>query len=465
VDPNVADNSVLALCAVALQSNSNTSPPGQPPVINGAPTGVLIWDPLASNSTACTNVTVKAHAWLTAAKTNVAPQDGSVEPDHILAGSEHRYRLSVVNNGPSTAEGVVVTDVLPTHLGFKLAGDPGCSAVSKTVTCDMGDLLPGASSAVDVVVSVNAAAPDGVRLTNVMTAAMATAGSGPVSAQASALVIGRSPKLELSAGVDSLTPAAGANVTLQLEVRNTGAAAAQAASLEVTLPADLTYVVHGEVVGAEAAAVKTIPVGALAPGETKRYDLVAKLSPSAACGATLTTGVKASAANASAAAADARLAVACVSDLALAKIAVPDQIAAQPGSMVFALFVDNRGPSVARQVKLDDTLVSNLPFTISQINANVNGAQPGASCTPTAPIANVARKDIACTLGAATLDPGETWAVQITVQVAEGQDINNLARVSGGNGDPAPDNNQASASLQQQPFAGTPPLYLPYVQR
>jgi len=77
-------------------------------------------------------------------------------PQSAPAGSEVAYMASVANNGPSLAPDVALTAVLPPGVQF-VSASPGCSIAAGTVTCDLGDLAPGATGAVQIVVSPSAA--------------------------------------------------------------------------------------------------------------------------------------------------------------------------------------------------------------------------------------------------------------------------------------------------------------------
>lgn len=75
----------------------------------------------------------------------------------LIAGQEGTYRLTVSNTGPSAAEEVVVTDVLPVGLSFVSVQGSGwsCSNVTSTVVCQAdGPLATGESSSFDLVVDV-----------------------------------------------------------------------------------------------------------------------------------------------------------------------------------------------------------------------------------------------------------------------------------------------------------------------
>ncbi|HST40623.1 MAG TPA: SdrD B-like domain-containing protein [Conexibacter sp.] len=61
-------------------------------------------------------------------------------------GETASFTLEVVNNGPTAATGVTVTDTLPAGLAYAGADIAGCSVAAETVTCAVGDLAVGASA-------------------------------------------------------------------------------------------------------------------------------------------------------------------------------------------------------------------------------------------------------------------------------------------------------------------------------
>ena len=64
------------------------------------------------------------------------------------------YALTITNRGPSTATGVVVTDVLSPRVTY-VSGSPGCTNSNGVVTCQLSDLPGGAAVNVTIVVKPN----------------------------------------------------------------------------------------------------------------------------------------------------------------------------------------------------------------------------------------------------------------------------------------------------------------------
>ncbi|TVS19551.1 MAG: DUF11 domain-containing protein, partial [Planctomycetaceae bacterium] len=80
-------------------------------------------------------------------------------PDPVIAGQELTYILSVVNNGPSNATGVMVTDQLPEEVQFQSGSASQGSLIHTNgmVSVDLGDLAAGATATVNIVVQVDPA--------------------------------------------------------------------------------------------------------------------------------------------------------------------------------------------------------------------------------------------------------------------------------------------------------------------
>jgi uncharacterized repeat protein (TIGR01451 family) len=78
----------------------------------------------------------------------------SDSPDPVTAGQTLTYTLSITNNGPSDATGVVITDTLPAGVTFNFAS-AGCTESGGLVTCNIGGLTSGSTLQQTIVVTVN----------------------------------------------------------------------------------------------------------------------------------------------------------------------------------------------------------------------------------------------------------------------------------------------------------------------
>src|SRR4029077_16951083 len=79
------------------------------PILNTATVSTATADPVAANNSATAQTTVNLQADLAITKTG---------PASVVAGTNVVYTITVTNAGPSSAEGVVVSDATPAGLTF-----------------------------------------------------------------------------------------------------------------------------------------------------------------------------------------------------------------------------------------------------------------------------------------------------------------------------------------------------------
>ncbi|MGH9181744.1 MAG: S8 family serine peptidase, partial [Acidimicrobiales bacterium] len=73
-------------------------------------------------------------------------------PNPVTAGQNLTYTLTIANQGPETADGVTVTDLLPaTAVPVSATASQGSCAGGATATCGLGTLVSGANATVTVV--------------------------------------------------------------------------------------------------------------------------------------------------------------------------------------------------------------------------------------------------------------------------------------------------------------------------
>ena len=95
--------------------------------------------------------------------------------DPAYAGGEILYQVVVTNTGPSDARGVVITDTLPAGVTF-VGASVFCGASGGVVTCQLGDLAAGATTAVLIQVRAAANLAQGTVVTNNVTGRQRHAG-------------------------------------------------------------------------------------------------------------------------------------------------------------------------------------------------------------------------------------------------------------------------------------------------
>jgi uncharacterized repeat protein (TIGR01451 family) len=150
---------------VSVSPTSGTTPGGSTDTVQvtfdstGLSTGVYTGT-LCVSSNDSTNPLVTVPLSLTVEEVTGGDADLSITktaPEVVTKGDTFTYALEVTNNGPGTAFDTVVTDKLPGAVTF-VSASAGCSMGSKnTVTCDLGNLAPGSSVTVQIVVTADAA--------------------------------------------------------------------------------------------------------------------------------------------------------------------------------------------------------------------------------------------------------------------------------------------------------------------
>src|SRR5207248_2303347 len=101
-----------------------------------------------SNYNAATSVN---HSFTTATPSADLSITISGSPILVNTGDNITYTVSVKNNGPSPATGVVLTETLNQSLKF-VSASAGCTQSGATVTCNIGALANGATSTKTIVV-------------------------------------------------------------------------------------------------------------------------------------------------------------------------------------------------------------------------------------------------------------------------------------------------------------------------
>jgi uncharacterized repeat protein (TIGR01451 family) len=96
---------------------------------------------------------------------------------HIL------WTLTVTNNGPTSADGVMVTDVLPAGVVSPQATTTKgtCTIVSGTLTCDLGTLASGETETIRVIAQTSTHLASHSTLTNTATVTSTTADTNPAN--------------------------------------------------------------------------------------------------------------------------------------------------------------------------------------------------------------------------------------------------------------------------------------------
>jgi uncharacterized repeat protein (TIGR01451 family) len=210
-----------------------------------------------------------------------------VSTDPVTAGTTFFYRLTVANQGPSTATNVVVADPLPVGVHF-VSSPELCTAVGQDVTCPpIASLLPGQAATFVLMVqldpSYGTSGPgDGSDIQNV--ASVTSAATDPVpgnnTSNPATPVIG-TPNADVSITKSVVEPsvAPGGIFTYRLVVTNVGPSTALGVVVTDPLPAQVSFVSSPQGCTAAGQNVTCPPLGSLAVGASVTFDIRVLLDP------------------------------------------------------------------------------------------------------------------------------------------------------------------------------------------
>jgi uncharacterized repeat protein (TIGR01451 family) len=124
----------------------------------GSYTAIVTATNIFGSQVATTTVTVAAQAGLSLVKLDA--------PDPASIGKPLVYTLVIRNNGPTSADNVVVTDTLASGLTFGSAATTQGTCSAPTVTCNIGTLTNGGTVTITIVVTPSMLIASPVIITN-----------------------------------------------------------------------------------------------------------------------------------------------------------------------------------------------------------------------------------------------------------------------------------------------------------
>jgi len=396
----------------------------------------------------------------------------------VPPGGTYDYTITVTNNGPSLAKAVVMTDMLPVHLGFVSASD-GCTASGQAVTCPALPTLAAKATHVYTVkvmldpdytgdgsdirnqasVKSDTADPDMANNTSdASTGGLPGPGPGPNPPAP--------PSADLSitknaVGTEPVPP--GGEFEYEVVVTNNGPSPAKNVNVTDNLPSALTFVSGAGCASQDSTTVTCGPVASLAPKATQAYRITVMLDPhytnngsdirnqASVRSDTADPDMANNTSDASTGglpgpnpAPTPNPPAKPSADLAIAK-APEGTTAVAPGeTFTYDLTVTNRGPSPAKNIKVTDTLPTPLRFVSSPDGCTASGQK--VTCGP---VGEMLKTTVQVFRIVVQLDPAYT---------GDGSDIRNQASVSNDVADPDLSNNTSDAATGHLPGPGPGPF-------
>jgi uncharacterized repeat protein (TIGR01451 family) len=335
-------------------------------------------------------------------------------PATATAGTQVTYTLSLANPGPSDAQGVTLTDTLPSGETFVSASEGNGAGTSFTDA--IGTLAEGASRTITLVAAISPSNPAGT-LTNSANVTSTTFDANlannaatfdtTVSTSADVLITKTGPA----------TVTAGTDITYTITTTNNGPSDAQAVMTSDTLPANTSLVSFVQDSGPPDG-------GALPAGASQTFTLVLNVSTAAPDGSTITNTAQATSttsdpnANNNTATVDST--VVNSADVAITKTG-PATVTAGT-DVTYTLTTTNNGPLDAQSVMTSDT----LPANTTLVSFVQDSGPPDGGTLP------------------AGASQTFTLVLHVNANAADGSTLTNTAQVSSTTPDPNAANNTAT---------------------
>ncbi len=373
--------------------------------------------------------------------------------DPVRAGETTSFRVDVTNAGPSTADDVVLTDVVPSGMTIvSFTAPAGWTCDVGTAVCSATALAPSTTAVITVDVAVASSVLDGVTLTNTATVSTTSPGDDPADNTATAPVdVIAVADLAIAKTHDGSQVRAGETTTFTFRVDNIAGPSNAVADVVIAdiLPIGFTFIgatgpwdcVPGDpdAVGGQPVACTHVAAGVPAPlpAGTTAGDLVMSVATSPSLLAstvtnTATVDSPTTDLNPVNDSSSVDVAVVTETDLTITKTATESPVVIGD-AVTWTVVVTNEGPSDAFDVAVTDT----VPASVTGVA--VDG---GADWT-----CSVTGNDVSCNhVGAlAALDSAE-FTVTGTVTAPAYPELVNSASVSTSTPEPDTDDNTATST-------------------
>jgi|GEM_PF-1981333 uncharacterized repeat protein (TIGR01451 family) len=201
-------------------------------------------------------------------------------PSSVTAGANATYTITIINNGPNAAQGVVLSDTLPAGSVFvSMTQTTGTDTFTLSQSGGAtANIASGSSDTFTLVVSASASLANGAAFNN--TSSVSAQNPDPNTANNSATVTGsvvnNNPNADLSVSVSGPTTGnEGDTVTYTITVTNAGPASASGVTLTDTLGSILNFK-SAQGTFTQSGGVVTFSLGTIAAGGTVTASVTAQ---------------------------------------------------------------------------------------------------------------------------------------------------------------------------------------------
>ena len=308
----------------------------------------------------------------------------SGNPNLVIAGETLTYVITVTNNGPDPATGVVLTDILPSGVtcNTATASQGSCNILSGgTVTCtlfDLGTLLIPTAT-VNIVVTVDPSTTG--TLANTATVSGNETDPDPSNNTATEeTTVDTETDLAITKSGNPSTVIAGETLTYILTASNNGPSDATGVTVTDILPSDVSFASASASEGScsHASGEVTCDLGSLADGAGTTITIVATVASPLPSGTILTNdatiGGDQTDPNGGNNSAQVQTTVESAPILRLIKSDDPDPALAG-GNLIYTIAISNTGNENATAVTLVETYDPNVSFDRAWPNPDVENNQ------------------------------------------------------------------------------------------
>lgn len=317
----------------------------------------------------------------------------SDDVDPVVAGTALNYTVTVTNNGPDTAENVVVTETLPAGMTF--VSTSGCAEDPVGVpTCSLGTIASGNMASFTVSVTVDAGTTG--TITNIASVTTSSTDNEPANDSATedtTVVVEADLSVTKTADSDNVTPGiqtdfvAGEAIHWEIEVENLGPSDATGVVVTDVVPAGLLDVTTTGCLE-DPAGLPTCTLGDIAAGGSATIAISATIGPDYADGADLANTASASFNDTDPVGGNNSGSVTVTVnrevDIAFTSTESIDPVVAGSGAgnLTYVVTATNNGPSDASAVVADATVTLPPGVTVDSVTASGSGsATPGLPTT------------------------------------------------------------------------------------
>jgi uncharacterized repeat protein (TIGR01451 family) len=414
------DNGETSTFTLTLRAGDTTS------ITNTATVTSVSYDTNPANNESSVTTAITPQSDLRVAKSG---------PPTAIADTTITWTVTVANDGPSTASGVTLTDIVPAGTtlvsGAQTGGVAFNCVAGVTLVCTRASMAPGTSATFTVTAHILPGTTG--TITNTAQVTAATADPDPADNQATAGAVVSPAQADLR--VTKTGPAAvtaGTNITWTVSITNDGPSSASNVVLTDTLPAGTTFVASNQISGPT---FTCLPAGNVVTCSAPSMPsaTTATLTITAAVGLT-TTGPITNTAEVTSTTADPdssdnrATAVAAVgiapADVSIAKTANTTEVF-PGGTITYTVTATNSGPGEALEVVVTDV----LPAGTTLVSA------PGCTGTTT----------LTCNVGTLLAGAQATFTIIVQAPSTLGAFVN-AASVASSTPDPTPTNNATSTT-------------------